>query len=572
MGQAKAIYQAVDRFLAGLVAGGVEDVVVSPGLRSTLLTLSANRRPDLRLEVVLDERSAGFVALGLAKSTARPVGLICTSGTAGANYYPAIIEASLTRVPLVVMTADRPPEAHGWDAAQTIDQVGLFGGHVRDVIRIPVGEFDLGLAERSGLRAATIARSNPSGPVHVNWPFWEPVGPPPEWSDEPPFVTSARSFVPAPAVGADWVDELVDLARFEKGLIVAGPRLGSTERSGVAAFAAATGWPVAADPLSQLRSDGVPGVLATAAHLLAPGVLPDSMTPDVVVRVGDSPTAKSFRLWVESRRIEHFVLIDPDRRWADPSGKFTTRFPAPPGELLTRVAARVGACGDGNWLDKWERAERLVAETIDSELAEGPFCEAAATRAVLGVLGAGDPLHVASSMPVRDLDMFMPVMESSPALTCNRGANGIDGTISTAAGIAIGAERHTTVLVGDLAFVHDLGGLVTATRLGVDLTIVVLDNGGGGIFSLLPIADQAPSFEELYTTAHSVDFGSAAAMAGARHSEATSSSELSSALREAAEVGGVSLVEVPIDLETNVAQIRWIGERVAAALGALGGV
>ncbi len=570
-GQADAIYEAVDRFLAGLVAGGVADVIVSPGMRGTLLTLSANRRPDLRIGVVLDERSAGFVALGLAKSTGKPVGLICTSGTAGANYYPAIIEASLTRVPLVVITADRPPEAHGWDAAQTVDQVGLFGDHVREAIALPVGEFDLAIAEHFGLRASTTAGSNPAGPVHVNWPFREPVGPPPGWSGKEPFVSTARASVAVSGVRDEWVDELVDLARFEKGLIVAGPRLGSGERMGVAAFAAATGWPVAADPLSQLRSDDMPGVLATTAHLFARGVLPDSMTPEVVVRIGDSPTAKSFRLWAESVPIEHFVLIDPDQRWADPSGKLTTRLPAPPGALLAAAAVRIEARSGQSWLDQWRQVDQLATEAIDSELAGGPFCEPAATRAVLGTMGRDDPLHLASSMPVRDVDMFMPVTEFSPVLSCNRGANGIDGTISTAVGIALGSDRRTTVLVGDLAFIHDLGGLVTAARLEVDLSIVVLDNGGGGIFSLLPIADQADSFEELYTTPHKVDFASAGAMVGCRHAVASSADEVSAVLSEARRAGGVTIVEVPIDMGANVAQIHRIGERVAACLGVLGG-
>lgn len=558
------VYPAVDGFLAGLVGAGITDIVASPGLRSTPLTVSAERRPDLEVHVVLDERSAAFVALGLARASARPVGLICTSGTAGAHYYPAIIEASLSRVPLVVMTADRPPELHGWDAAQTVDQHRLFGVHARHSTAMPVGALDQAWAQRAGVRAATTAASDPAGPVHVNWPFREPLEPAPDWMEATPIPPALGAEACTWGVRDDWIDEVVALAPVERGLIVAGPRLEPGERAGIAAFSAAVRWPILADALSGLRHPDVEGGLVAGDHLLKIPAFADATVPDVVIRVGDSPTSKAYRLWSERHSIRDVLLVDPEDRWADATASFTSRIPAPPGGLLGRAAARLEPRAGRDWWDAWMTADRLCTAAIDAELANGPFCEPAATRTLLGSLDDGDPLHVASSMPVRDLDMFMPLLGAAPVLSSNRGANGIDGTLSTAVGIALGRGRRGHVLAGDLAFIHDLGGLVTAGRLGIDLTVVVLDNRGGGIFSLLPIAESAPSFEKLYGTPQDVDLAAAAAMAGARHSVAASAEELATALGEARQGGGVIVIEVPIDLEANVAQLR----RITAACGA----
>jgi 2-succinyl-5-enolpyruvyl-6-hydroxy-3-cyclohexene-1-carboxylate synthase len=561
------VYEAVDRFLAGLVAGGVSDVVVSPGMRSTPLTLSADRRPDLSVHVVLDERSAAFVALGMARAIGKPVALICTSGTAGANYYPAIIEASLSRVPLVILTADRPPELHGWDAGQTIDQTHLYGDHAREFMAMPVGELDAAWAERSGVRAATVAASTPAGPVHVNWPFREPLEPPTGWADSTPSAAAIQSPTPLGGVRDQWIDQVVELGATERGLIVAGPRISRSDRAGIVEFALATGWPILADPLSGLRRADAPEAIATAEHVLKVSEFADAHVPDVIVRVGDSPTSKAYRLWVERHRIGALVLIDPDSRWADATASFTIRLPAPPGRLLGSAAARMAVRADRAWLQAWQSADRAAAAAITAELESGPFGEGGATRAVLSALAEGDLLHLASSMPVRDADLFMPASRAVPVLTSNRGANGIDGTISTAAGMALGARGRATVLLGDLAFIHDLGGLITAVRVGAQLTIVVLDNGGGGIFSLLPIADVAPNFEALYGTPHQIDIAAACSMAGAERVLATSPAAVTEAVGR--ERDGVTVVEVPIDRDANVAQIRRVAGQVAAALASL---
>jgi 2-succinyl-5-enolpyruvyl-6-hydroxy-3-cyclohexene-1-carboxylate synthase len=474
-----------------------------------------------------------------------------------------VIEASLSRVPLVVMTADRPPELHGWDAAQTIDQHRLFGVHARHQLAMPVGSFDPARAERTGVRAATVAATDPAGPVHINWPFREPLEPAAEWVEA---ASAAPAVAGAPrtwGVRDEWIDEVVALAAAERGLIVAGPRLQARERAGIVAFSEVTGWPILADALSGLRHTEAPGALVAADHLLKIPAFADSVVPEVVVRVGDSPTSKAYRLWMERHRVPDVLLIDPEDRWADPAASFTSRIAAPPGGLLGRAAARLEPRRERSWWDEWVSADAACAAAIAAELAGGPFCEPAATRVLLDTLGDGDPLHLASSMPVRDLDMFMPRLDVAPVLSSNRGANGIDGTVSTAAGIALGSGRRAHVLVGDLAFVHDVGGLVTAVRTGVHLTVVVLDNHGGGIFSLLPIADAAPSFEKLYGTPHDVDLAAAAAMAGARHSVASSAEALAGALGEARHTGGVTVVEVPVDRDANVAQLR----RITAACG-----
>ena len=552
------LYDAVNAFYGGLVAGGVTDVVVSPGSRSTPLAVTARLHPDLVIRVVLDERAAAFVALGMAKALRRPVALVCTSGTAGANYYPALIEAGLTGVPLVAITADRPPELWGWDAGQTIDQVRLFGEHAKEFVHMPVGKLPPFRAERLGFRAAVEASTRPAGPVHVNWPMREPLEPTESWlNDFSPHTASVHS------VGGDAESTVgFDSGTSERGLVVVGP-LDATppEIKAIDRLATDAGWPIVADPLSQLRSHRLETpILDAADHVFNAGAA-DAMRPEVVVRIGATPTSKAFRLWMERVQPPTVVLMDADHRWSDPSGLVTVYDDG----ALAGSADREWVWSHSDWSTAWVEMNSKARAVVDAAGRSGPLLELGVARVVADAAPTGSALSVASSMPVRDLDMAMPAGDRGLRVLANRGANGIDGTVATAAGVAAALGR-TTLLVGDLALLHDIGGLVTAVESSADLTIVVVDNGGGGIFAMLPIADLAEQihYTELFRTPPRTRATDVAGAMGIEIRETVDRDELATFI--GASGGQVRLVVVPIDHDASHEQRQTVRSDVAKAL------
>ncbi len=484
----RATYAATDALFARLAAHGVTDVVLSPGSRSTPLAVVAAARADLRTHVVLDERSAGFVALGMATVSDRPVALACTSGTATANYLPAVVEANRGRVPLIVLTSDRPLGFLERDEPQTIDQVDLYARQVR--WSADLAEPDAGAYVEAAQQAVAQAVRPKAGPVHLNVRFDKPLEPPPAWAP------SAR-FDPATIVGGlretpDATETLASfLAEHERGVVVAGSaRLAPGEIQHVVDVAAAVGWPVIADPLSGGRALGRPEVVSTGELLLRDPGFVASHRPDAVLRVAGTPTGRATLAWLSALDVPT-LIVDPDERWA---ARGPTVLRAQVGALFTSVDP---PRRDG-WLATWQEAEQQAASRRRDEVSSNPATEPAMFRAALDA--AAGPVWVASSMPVRHLDVMTPNGHRSPVFA-NRGANGIDGTIGSAAGAALAAGERVTVLLGDLAFLHDVGSLTTALESGAELTLVVFDNGGGAIFDMLPIAeDDDVPFERLFTT------------------------------------------------------------------------
>ncbi|MBT58308.1 MAG: 2-succinyl-5-enolpyruvyl-6-hydroxy-3-cyclohexene-1-carboxylic-acid synthase [Acidiferrobacteraceae bacterium] len=564
--------QAACRALfAQLVASGVSHVAISPGSRSTPLTVAADRTPDLTVSVHLDERSAGFFAMGLSRSSRRPVALVCTSGSATANYLPAVVEAFHSGVPLIVITADRPPELQGRGAPQTIDQTGLYGSHVRwehqaDVIGTEPPE------EAVRLAALAVERSlNPvPGPVHLNCPFREPLEPP---VGDPPQVT----LLPAPAATrqpeSNDVKTLSELLSLEKGLIVAGPMdLDDRGRAAVSDLATASGWPIIADPASGLRRGPHTihsPVMACGDHLLAAGMA-DVHQPDVVLQLGGMPTSRAYRLWLERCEAERVVAVDHTGRFPDPSFAVTDRIAADPGELAAAIIPATVAEQRHNtaWTRLWLDTEAAAATTVASLVASAPFDEPGVAVALCQAMPGGSNLIVSNSMPIRDLDAFMPVNQQPLAVYANRGANGIDGQVSTALGVAAGSDTPTLLFTGDLALLHDLAGLVAGVRLGVDLTVVVVDNGGGGIFSFLPIAaESGVDHDRLFHTPHGLDLGHAASLAGATLDRVSDRADLDLALATSLGHPGIHLVHVRTTASTNVGLHRAAASGVAESLG-----
>ncbi len=571
------LYDPIAQFAATLAAHGVSDIVISPGSRSTPLALAFHARTDLRTWIQHDERAAAYFALGQARATGTPSVLICTSGTAAANYLPAVVEAGHAAVPMIVCTADRPPELRSWGAGQTIDQVGLYGTSVRWFADLPLPQdWSTGAAAMTAQRAFEEATGARRGPVHLNWPLREPLEPAgevPVAEATPPRIDSHRTFVLAE-------DPLGDLTEAEKGVVILGPDIAAGIRrqrdlaDWILRFAESTAWPVFAEPITQLRRGhrhGEQYVMNAAAHLCNGHRVVDELVPEVVVRLGASPTTKSVRQWLERTRPANVVLIDPEQRWHDASFTTTEHHVVAPLSALGRARRLgVGARTRTDWLDRWWALDDIASTAVDSVVEAGPRLAARATREFVEALPDGATVMAANSLPVRDLDWFLHNGGAEVGFVANRGASGIDGTIASALGLASRLDGPVACFLGDIAMLHDLSSLFSAARLGLHLTVLCADNGGGGIFSLLPIAEQADAdtFETLFHTPHGIDLAAFDRIAGVRVGRVDPSDDLGAAVERA--VGnaepGVDVLLVPIDHAADIAQRRAIDDAVATAL------
>ncbi len=581
----RVTYAYVGAFFAELARSGVERVCVSPGSRSAPLAISAARTPGLEVIPILDERSAGFFALGLARQSGRPVALVCTSGTAASNYLPAVTEAHHARVPLLVLTADRPPELREWGAGQTIDQIGLYGGSVRRFVEVPVpvaGDALLRHARALAARAVGDATASPAGPVHLNWPFREPLDPPRATTREgartvdTPASTPIRVTQAIASARPEDIAALADLVRERpRGLIACGPLAPSTERDRVIVeFARAAGWPILADPTSGLRRGAhVPDapLVAHSELWLRDAALGRSLAPDVVLRLGDAPVSKALRLFVEATRPAEVVLVDEAGGWADPSHLATRVMRAETAMLLRAVRGQLPVEPRRSpWLDAWLGADLRVARAISESIAlDGILDEPRAVHELAARLPATATLYVSNSMPIRDLDAFLTIDARPLRVLCNRGANGIDGVTSSALGAASADAGPVILLTGDLALLHDVGALLTAGNRAVPLLIIVLNNRGGGIFSFLPIAAHGESveFERLFLTPQRCDIEQLAAAFGLGFTRAGTWAEFGDALdaRLGGPLRGTHILELPIERDTNVKRFRALAARAAEA-------
>lgn len=570
--------------LAGtLERAGVRAAVISPGSRSTPLTVALAASKGIRTVPVLDERSAGFLALGMAKAGGSPVVLVCTSGTAGANYYPAVIEARESGVPLIVLTADRPAEMRHCKSGQTIDQLHLFGRYAVHFEELALPEARLPVLRhlrQSVLHAVGKAYGPVPGAVHLNVPFRDPLAPEaaPETLVGLPEDFSLEDFleaVRAPAFACPWVEAKAvrkgwkDFGRSARGLIVAGLAEPVTPRpyvEAVARLAKATGWPVLAEGLSPLRGFGaeLPALVTGYDTILRNAAAAEALAPEMVVQLGPLPTSKVLRGWLE-KLDRPTLLVSAGGGNADPLHARTTHLRCGV-EAFVRAAnlsgeKELGACA----LD-WLGREKTVRAGLSRELKKAPFFfEGAAVRTLFESVPKRTPVFVANSMPVRDVEFFRPVDRREVAVHVNRGANGIDGTLSTALGVAEAAGRPAVLLTGDLALLHDSNGLLHAPRLRGSLTVVLLNNGGGGIFGHLPIARFEPPFEEYFATPQAVDFATLCQAHGVAHTRVQSLAELSTHLR-ALPKSGLRVIEVPLDRRKDVAFRQQLFAKVAAAL------
>lgn len=539
--------------LSALHRSGVRDVCVTPGSRSTPLAYAAHTHEGLRTTVHIDERAAAFFALGLAKATRRPVALVCTSGTAAANYYPAIIEASLAGVPLIVLSADRPLELRGTGASQTIDQVHLFGTHVRHFAEtaLPVAS-PASLRRLSALadQAAAIAQAAPVGPVHLNVPFADPLPPIP--TEDPGFAALAEEalahashLIPArPSFDEAALLPLVQrLQAAERGLIVAGPALDASSASIVCALARRTGFPIVADVASGLRFHPEARGLAMThpeAALRAPALAEDG--PDLVIRLGSLPTSATLNKWLE-RHQPWLAVLQPDLMRRDPEALAHLTLE---GDVATMLSGLVHALPTDlprtSWADRLLRADRAVSEVFAQAT---DSVEALTVREAMQAMPAGSGVFLSNSMSIRYADAVCGDAADDLQVLVSRGANGIDGITSTALGVALGLDRPTLLVTGDLAFLHDLGGLLAARHLKSPFVALVLNNDGGAIFSHLPVSRFPEIFEPYFGTPHGCRFADAASLFGLDHSVASNPTEAANHVAQAIASGRPTIVEVP---------------------------
>ncbi len=587
-------YVYVNAFVDELQRAGLHNVVVCPGSRSTPLAIAFASHPALKVWMHIDERSAAFFALGMAKRLAQPVALLCTSGTAAANFFPAIVEARLTHVPLLVLTADRPPELRENGAPQAIDQNRLYGTHVKWFMELALPEAtnaSLRYVRTLAGRATALTLALPAGPVHLNFPFREPLTPEPipgqpllpeeqrdrvAWEGQPdnlPYIEVQDACLAAPSTHT-----IAKLARqistSEHGLIIIGPCDKPELIAPLARLAAQAGYPILADPLSQLRcgTHDRSHVLAGYDAFLRVDDFLKHNKPEFILRFGAMPTAKPLLLYIKRYENCPQVIVDDHEGWDEPTQLASELIHADPvalcEDLLTALPrGEDGGRQESSWLKNWQEAEQATRAALRSAIYDfaEPF-EGRVFSELAQLLPENSALFVGNSMPVRDLDTFFWGGERRVRIAGNRGANGIDGVVSSALGFSAQSSAPSVLVIGDLSFLHDFNGLLAARLHQLNLVIVLINNDGGGIFSFLPQAAHPEHFEQLFGTPTGIEFGAAIAMYGGHYQRAENWEDFREAVRNGMISGGLHVVEVVTERESNVSMHRQLWRIVGSAL------
>jgi 2-succinyl-5-enolpyruvyl-6-hydroxy-3-cyclohexene-1-carboxylate synthase len=594
-------YVYVNAFVDELQRAGLYNVVICPGSRSTPLAIAIASHPALKTWMHIDERSAAFFALGMAKRLVQPVALLCTSGTAAANFFPAIVEAKLTYVPLLVLTADRPSELRDCGAPQSIDQNRLYGTHVKWFMELALPEATnaaLRYVRTIADRATALTQALPVGPVHLNFPFREPLTPEPHpnqplppLEQRDPIAWAGRSGnmpyvevqdAPLASPPAHVVARLAQQIRArERGLIIAGSYDKPELIVPLIHLAEQTGYPILADPLSQLRSgphDHSHILASYDAFLRIPAFL-EHNKPAFILRFGAMPTAKPLLLYLKHYEDCPQVIIDAHGGWDESTQLASELIHADPVSLCEDLSTALAQSGDENrqsspWLQRWQRADDVTREALQSGIHDftAPF-EGRVFTELAQVLPENAALFVGNSMPVRDLDTFFWGSECYVRIVGNRGANGIDGVVSSALGFGAGSgvggarnDRPTVLVIGDLSFLHDLNGLLAARLHQLSLVIVLINNDGGGIFSFLPQAVHPEHFEQLFGTPTGIDFSSAISMYGGHYLRAENWEDFRIALQQGMISGGLHVIEIVTERASNVGMHRQLWQIVGNAL------
>ncbi|MDA0329191.1 MAG: 2-succinyl-5-enolpyruvyl-6-hydroxy-3-cyclohexene-1-carboxylic-acid synthase [Gemmatimonadetes bacterium] len=570
---------------------GVREVVIAPGSRSTPLVMAFARDGRFTTRVHLDERSAAFFALGVGKASGVPAVVITTSGTAVANVLPAVVEAGQRGVPLLVLSADRPHRLRDADANQAINQIGIFGSFVRAFFEMaPPTSDDAALRHLRGVAARAVGLSTgpDRGPIHLNLPFDKPLEPlevaggdasansgAAGRSGGEPFTALVQGLATLTTVQTE---ALVALLGADRGVIVAGPTE-DAERLGpsLLALAAATGYPLLADPLSGARY-GPSATHAISGYdlFLRDEAIRGALAPDLIVRVGAAPTSTALQQWLLQNEGVCQIVVDANHRWLDHGATATHYVRADAAETVQRLAGAIDRGGQGHstsratWSAAWRTAERAATGAIEAAQGGGEEAhEGQILAAVLEAMPPGGSLFVSSSMPIRDLDAFGHARPEPLRVFANRGASGIDGVVSTAFGVASQRDGTTVCVIGDVAFFHDQNGLLWSREQDASVVFVLIDNDGGGIFHMLPIAGHEPDFTRYFATPHGIDPKHAAAAHGIDLTE-VGVADLAGALARSIAAGRTAILRVRTDRESNhrrhLEVQRSVAERVRTAL------
>jgi 2-succinyl-5-enolpyruvyl-6-hydroxy-3-cyclohexene-1-carboxylate synthase len=567
----------VNCFVVQLYNAGVRHVCISPGSRSTPLTMALARFGKIRTWTLLDERSSAFFAVGLSRTSKTPVALVCTSGTATANYLPAIMEASQTRVPLIVLTADRPPELRGIGSNQTVDQVKLYAGHVKWQVEMPVPDEAADLvahAEMIAWRAVSSAMTSPMGPVHLNWPFREPLVPPYATCAETEIKPSRTWFPGIAAPTAEAVSYALSLILASRHpLVVCGPVNDTQVSSAVIQFASLLDAPLFADVLSNIRSLRQDGeqltVIDTYDTWLPKREELGLPKPDLIIRFGGTPTSKSLGLYLKEQADVRQLVVDASPTWRDASCSATDVFQCDDVAFIESMTQGFTQKNHSNWCTFWQDINRKARSVLDAAFREDDWHEALVVASLQSVVSESRlqdiQVFCGNSMPVRDFESYFGQETKGVAFLSNRGASGIDGVVSSAFGAMAGNQKRTILVIGDVSFYHDLNGLLSAKRFNLPLVIIVVNNDGGGIFSFLPQAGYKDTFS-YFQTSHGLDFEPVVTGYGGTFKRVSTFEDLVSSVREGMSMEQLCVIEVPVNSGENVNWHRFVQKKISHAL------
>lgn len=553
------------QFIQGLLASHVTSAVISPGSRSTPLALLLHREPAITTYIAVDERSAGFFALGLSKAQQKPVALLCTSGTAAANYYPAICEAQESQLPLIVLTTDRPHELRQVGAPQAMDQLNLFQGHVKLFVEMALPEASptmLNYAYWQGLRTVQRAAQVPAGPVHLNFPLREPLLPDLTLGATP---IAKQIFQGEQRLSRSELTSLADAWSKKRGVLIVGGSQTTHEALNFIQLAETLGWPILSDPLANILTCGSQSSTIIASGDLLIQELPTDMHPEIILQFGLLPLSKNLMLWLsqlEPSQTERY-FIDESGQWQDQLKQAQTIIQGSQQALIADLVSKTNIMPtDPAWLASWKVYEKLVQDILATDWQEGSLTEAQASLLVHQKMAPNGQLFVANSMPIRYLDRYMTPRHTPYQLYGNRGINGIDGVVSTALGMtAANPNCQNVLLVGDLTLYHDMNGLLQGKKYQLPLTIVLLNNNGGGIFSFLSQNQlEKQDFEPLFGTPLDLDFALVAQLYEGNHHLVKSLPQLSELLESPTE--GLRILEVQTQRQDNVQELQALSRKI----------
>ncbi|MCM3444425.1 2-succinyl-5-enolpyruvyl-6-hydroxy-3-cyclohexene-1-carboxylic-acid synthase [Metabacillus halosaccharovorans] len=553
----------VASFVDELTRLGVNKAVISPGSRSTPLAMLMAEHPKLSCYMNIDERSAGFFALGLAKEKKKPVVLVCTSGTAAANYYPAIVEARYARVPLIVLTADRPHELRDVGAPQAIDQVQMYGNYPKWFVDVALPEEEVGMyryVRTIAGRAFAISASHPAGVVHLNFPFREPLIPNLSlsnlWEAEDDRLSYLHTIQGLPQLEKSQIKDIADIMKgIAKGLIICGEQNDSEFISAVKEMSGKLKYPILADPLSQLRSgkSDKQGIIEGYDSILKDPEMINILKPELIIRFGPMPVSKPLMLMLKNNPDITQIIVDPSEEYRDPTLNAAHMIVCNHTKFCEDLSEILEECVSNQFYNDWILSNTIYQDMIEHELGQiNDLFEGKIVRELQHALPDGSCLVVGSSMPIRDVDTFFRNTDKEIRVLANRGANGIDGVVSTALGISAVSIEPAFLLIGDLSFFHDFNGLLAAKMNNLDLTIILVNNDGGGIFSFLPQSKEEKHFETLYGTPIGIDFSKVVDMYQGEYEKINSWDELHTYFRDKWSNRGLKVIEIETNRTTRV--------------------